>query len=119
VAGSAWLVNGVPGGNSIVGPISTIGLYTAPSTVPSNSVQTITAQAAVDPQKSATASVTVTAPTTTLSVVVSPATVEIPAGSSHLFSAIITGTTNVHGTLDRRSSGQLLERGRGTRTLSR
>lgn len=38
-----WLVNNVAGGNSTAGTIDTTGLYTAPSTVPSPALVTITA----------------------------------------------------------------------------
>jgi hypothetical protein len=38
-----WEVNGVTGGNSTVGTISTSGLYTAPTTVPSAGTVTVTA----------------------------------------------------------------------------
>jgi hypothetical protein len=34
----AWSVNGVTGGNSTVGTISSSGLYTAPATVPSGAI---------------------------------------------------------------------------------
>ncbi len=50
-----WLVNG----GSANGTISTNGLYTAPSAVPSPATLTVTATAVVDPNKTATVSVTV------------------------------------------------------------
>jgi hypothetical protein len=56
-----WSVNGAPGGNSTVGLISTSGLYTAPSVVPSGSV-TVTASSADTPSAVGSASVTVVAP---------------------------------------------------------
>ncbi len=53
-----WQVNGVTGGNSQSGTISTTGLYTAPS--PDQPLQvTVTAVAAADSSKTATAAVTV------------------------------------------------------------
>lgn len=42
----AWKVNGVSGGNSSVGTITSKGLYTAPSTVPAGTTVTVTATAA-------------------------------------------------------------------------
>jgi hypothetical protein len=54
-----WQVNGVTGGNSTVGRITSAGVYTAPSAVPSPSTVTVRALSAADPTKSATASVTV------------------------------------------------------------
>jgi hypothetical protein len=55
-----WKVNGIVGGNSTVGTISTAGLYKAPNAVPSPAVVTVSATAAADPTKTAAASVTIT-----------------------------------------------------------
>lgn len=55
-----WQVNGVAGGNSTVGTISTTGLYTAPATVPNPANVTVKAVSQADPTKSASANVTVT-----------------------------------------------------------
>lgn len=57
-----WNVNGVVGGNSTVGKISSSGLYTAPVAVPSPSKVTVSAVSTADPSKSASASVTITNP---------------------------------------------------------
>lgn len=57
-----WMVNGIPGGNSTIGKISSSGLYTAPVTVPSPSKVTVSAVSTADPSKSASASVTITSP---------------------------------------------------------
>jgi len=56
---ATWKVNGITGGNSTVGTISQTGLYRAPNSVPSPSTVTVSATSAVDPTKTATASVTV------------------------------------------------------------
>jgi hypothetical protein len=53
-----WLVSGIQGGNSTVGTISSSGLYTAPSTAPTNPV-TVTAESASDVSASANATVTI------------------------------------------------------------
>ncbi len=55
----AWAVNGVPGGNQTVGTISTAGLYTAPSEVPSPAVVTVTATSVANPADSNSAAVTI------------------------------------------------------------
>jgi hypothetical protein len=55
-----WQVNGVTGGNATVGTISSAGLYTAPTVVPSPATVTVTAVSQADPAKSASAQVTVT-----------------------------------------------------------
>jgi Abnormal spindle-like microcephaly-assoc'd, ASPM-SPD-2-Hydin len=54
-----WLVSGIASGNSTVGTISSTGLYTAPSTVPTSAV-TVTAQSAYQSTSSANATVTIT-----------------------------------------------------------
>jgi hypothetical protein len=51
-----WQVNGVAGGNSTVGKI-TSGLYAAPKVVPTPATVTVTAVSTADPTKSASASV--------------------------------------------------------------
>jgi hypothetical protein len=55
-----WRVNGVTGGNSTVGTISTSGLYRAPNSVPNPAAVTVSATAVADQTKTASASVTVT-----------------------------------------------------------
>ncbi len=55
-----WKVNGVTGGNSTAGTVSTAGLYTAPATVPTGGTVTVTAVSAADTSASASATVTVT-----------------------------------------------------------
>src|SRR6266513_1242232 len=57
-----WQVNGVAGGNTSVGTISTTGVYTAPATVPSPAIVTVTAVSVADPTRSGSAQVSVTAP---------------------------------------------------------
>jgi Cellulase (glycosyl hydrolase family 5) len=53
-----WLVSGILGGNSSVGTISSTGLYTAPSSVPTNPV-TVTAQSVYASTSSSNATVTI------------------------------------------------------------
>jgi hypothetical protein len=67
VAGSTdqtvtWAVEGVAGGNSTIGTITTAGLYTAPGIPPSPNSVTITATSSADPTQSADATVTVVNP---------------------------------------------------------
>jgi uncharacterized repeat protein (TIGR03803 family) len=54
-----WNVNGLTGGNSTVGTISSTGLYTAPATVPSPAAVTVTATSQADSTKSGSAAVTI------------------------------------------------------------
>jgi hypothetical protein len=74
-----WSADGVAGGNSTVGTITAVGVYTAPSKPPSPNVVTISATSTADASASASASVTITNPAPTLSTV-SPA--GIAAGSA-------------------------------------
>jgi serine protease len=61
-SGVTWQVNGIVGGNTTVGTISTTGVYTAPTSVPSPSMVTVSAVSAADSTVSASAQVSVTAP---------------------------------------------------------
>ncbi len=54
-----WQVNGVAGGNSTLGTISSSGLYTAPAAIPSPATVTVTAVSRANSNKSASAVVTV------------------------------------------------------------
>src|SRR2546422_508024 len=86
-----WLVNGIQGGNSVVGSISSQGLYTAPGQVSSNSSVIVTAS---DGTGQANASVTVVPPATSVSVSVSPTSASVQVGQSKQFTATVSGTTN-------------------------
>ena len=55
-----WKVNGITGGNAVVGTISTTGAYKAPAVVPSPAVVMVSATAVADPTKTATGSLTIT-----------------------------------------------------------
>jgi len=54
-----WKVNGVIGGNTTVGKISSSGEYTAPNSVPTHPAVSVTATSTADPTKSAMAVVTI------------------------------------------------------------
>lgn len=57
-----WSVNGIPGGNSGVGTITSAGLYSAPAMVPNPATVTVTATSVQAPTASASATVNVTGP---------------------------------------------------------
>jgi len=57
--GVRWSVNGVVGGNSAVGSISSTGLFTAPNALPNPSTVTVAATSVGDATKVATAAVKV------------------------------------------------------------
>jgi serine protease len=56
-----WEVNGVAGGSTVTGTISSSGVYTAPGTVPSPATVTVTAVSVADSSASASAQVTIAA----------------------------------------------------------
>jgi len=57
-----WQVNGTTGGDATVGVISTSGVYSAPSLVPSPATVTVTAVSAADPARSGSAQVKIMPP---------------------------------------------------------
>ncbi|HWZ99963.1 MAG TPA: hypothetical protein VN025_19555, partial [Candidatus Dormibacteraeota bacterium] len=88
-----WQVNGVAGGNSIVGTITASGLYTAPTAVPSPATVTVTAIAQADPTKSASATVMIAAPPL-VAVAVSPKTANVVTAATQQFTATVSNTSN-------------------------
>jgi hypothetical protein len=84
------------------GAISTSGLYTAPSTVPSPAQVSVTATSVADPTKSSTAVVTIIPP---VSVTISPTTAQVVAGNHQQFSASVINTTNTAVTWSLAGSG--------------
>jgi hypothetical protein len=60
--GVAWTVNGVPGGDTVVGSIDSGGTYLAPTAVPSPNIVTVRATSVTSPTVSGTASVTILPP---------------------------------------------------------
>jgi hypothetical protein len=59
-AAVTWYVNAAAGGNSTVGTISSTGLYTAPTAVPSPATVVVTATSQADTSQSASTTLTVT-----------------------------------------------------------
>ncbi|MGH9453568.1 MAG: Ig-like domain-containing protein, partial [Terriglobia bacterium] len=55
----SWSVNGVAGGNSSVGTVSSTGLYTSPAAVPSPNPVTVTVTSVATPSQSASATITI------------------------------------------------------------
>ncbi len=74
----SWSVNGVAGGNTTTGTISTTGLFTAPEFPPAPNSITITATETNDATKSASSAVTLQNPTPLISTL-SPMTIPVGA----------------------------------------
>lgn len=87
-----WGVNGEAGGDAIIGTVSTTGLYTAPTKLPSSTTVTVTATSVADTTKAAPAVVTLTAPTVTISI--APTSAPVPAGGTQQFTPTVTSTDN-------------------------
>jgi sugar lactone lactonase YvrE len=92
-----WQVNGVAGGNSTVGTISTTGLFQAPATIPSPATVTITAISQADNTTSGLAQATIVGVGGAVNVAVttSPAVTEVYTSTTQTFMATVTGTTNM------------------------
>ncbi len=90
-----WQVNGIDGGNTSVGVISSSGLYTAPSSILVASIVTIKAISQQDTTVTATSTVTL-APTSTAPqapVLLSPPSATLASGAQQTFTATVSGTT--------------------------
>ena len=86
-----WAVNGISGGNSAIGTISSTGAYTAPSTLPNPSTVSVSVTSVQDSSVNAASSVTLWNPTPALTSV-SPST--FTAGA---FTLTINGSHFVNG----------------------
>src|ERR1035437_9503531 len=87
----SWKVAGSGCSGATCGTISTSGLYTAPTAVPSPPQVSLTATSVADPGKSSTATVTIVAP---VAISISPTTVQLLIGGHQQFTATVTGNTN-------------------------
>lgn len=101
VSGSAnsavnWAVNGVAGGNTAVGTVSSGGLYTAPQNLPTPVAVTVTATSQADPSKSASATTTVQSD---LVVTISPDPASVELGATQQFAAAVSSAGNPNRTL--------------------
>jgi hypothetical protein len=87
-----WTVNGIAGGNTTVGTVSSSGVYTAPTTVSNISVQ-VTAASVYQPSVSASATVSVSSGVP-IAVAVTPSSTSLQLGATKQFSASVSGTGN-------------------------
>ena len=85
-----WLVVG----GAANGSISASGLYTAPAAVPNPALVNVTATSKADMTKSGSASITVTASSSNITVMVSPSAPTVPDFGTKQFSAVVNGTSN-------------------------
>jgi hypothetical protein len=97
-----WGVMGSGCSGTACGSISSGGVYTAPSTVPTPAVVTVTATSVANPLKSSTATVTILPP---VAVSMSPSTAQVVTGKTQQFTAIVINTTNTAVTWSLRGAG--------------
>ena len=91
---------GIFGGNSTVGTISSSGLYTAPANAPSGQV-TVTAQSAYQTSSTASAGVTITAPSPSMvSLSWTPSTSSVAGYNVYRGSAAAGPFTKINSTVD-------------------
>ena len=86
-----WSVNGIPGGNSMVGTISAGGVYTSPGDLLTPAETTVQATSLADNSKSATAAVTITSD---ISLTVSPQVMPVELGAVRPFTASVNSAGN-------------------------
>ena len=86
-----WQVNGVVGGDTVHGKVSSGGVYTAPAAIPSPAAVTVTAIAQADSNAKAQVMVTVTTSSSS-PVSVSPSATTLGAGSTLAFAASVNGS---------------------------
>jgi hypothetical protein len=89
-----WTVNTIPLGNSTVGTISTSGLYIAPASVPSSPIVSVTATSVADPTKSASAGVTISAPSAGIFVIVGAKNRTLPLNRTQQYRSHVILSTN-------------------------
>jgi hypothetical protein len=85
-----WLVVG----GAADGTISASGLYTAPAVVPNPALVSVTATSQADTTKSGSASITVAASASNITVLVSPSSPTVPNFGTQQFNASVSGTSN-------------------------
>ena len=82
-----WSVNGVAGGSSSAGTITTSGTFTAPADLPSPLIVQVTATSVADSTKSATAQLAITSD---IAIALSPPNASVELGATQTFHAAIT-----------------------------
>ena len=88
--GVIWQVNGIVGGNATIGTVSSEGLYTAPTTIPSPATVMVTAVSTYDARRSASAAVAIA----NVAVSVTPSVASVATGTSKSFNAAVTNSSN-------------------------
>jgi hypothetical protein len=93
-SGVIWSVDGVVGGNQIVGSISTTGFYTAPDVEPSSSQVTITATSVADSSVTQSLTVMLVAPPPPPPTLTLTGATTVTLGTSSQYAAVVSGSSN-------------------------
>lgn len=88
-----WQVNGVTGGDTTHGMITTGGLYTSPAVVPNPPTVTVTAISQADTTVSQTVTLTIAACS---ALCVSPSAASVAAGATATYAATLNGVTDTN-----------------------
>src|ERR1700719_3766065 len=107
----SWSVNGMPGGTALLGTITSAGVYTAPSDMPSAATVQITATSHADSTKSGTGTLAITSDIT-LALTPNPAIVEL--GATQAFQATVTSSGHPDTSIRWSLSGPACASGCGT-----
>jgi hypothetical protein len=86
----AWQVNGVAGGSANSGTVSSTGMYTAPTILPSPPNAIVSAVSIADPRVSSSAAITLQ---DNITVNVTPGTATLPTNGTQLFTANVSGAS--------------------------
>lgn len=86
-----WTISSAGCSGAACGTITSVGLYTAPTTIPSPATVMVTATSKANTTKSATATVTVVSG---VAVSVTPTSAKLVIGAQQQFKATVTGTAN-------------------------
>ena len=93
----SWSVAGTGCSGAACGTISSSGMYTAPSVVPSPATVQIVATPQADPSKATSVSISIIP---VIGVSISPTAVAVPLGATQAFQAAVTGALNATVTWD-------------------
>jgi hypothetical protein len=104
-----WSVSGTGCSGSACGTITTGGVYTAPSTLPSPASVTVTATSQANTSSTASVSITLTQAGQSggVAVSISPQNAQVTAGTKQQMTATVTGTTNTAVTWSISGSGSI------------
>jgi hypothetical protein len=97
-----WSVNGIPGGSTATGIITTAGVYTAPQNLLALATVTVTAQSVANPTKQASANIAIVSDIT---IALTPSSIGVELGATQPFRAAIASSGQPNPAIRWRISG--------------